>query len=94
MTEFSPKDFSKDALRQTTKANFITSEKIWERGMSMRRDLVSWLAEYGKILNFTLLKPLLDEHETLSRREGFDIEISEDSGGGMRTQSSEKFCRR
>lgn len=81
MTEFSPKDFSKDALRQTTKANFITSEKIWERGMSMRRDLVSWLAEYGKILNFTLLKPLLDENETSSRREGFDIELNEDSGG-------------
>ena len=53
--EFTPAEFPKDSLRQTTKSNFITSEKIWERGMSMRRDLVNWLADYGKILNFTVL---------------------------------------
>jgi hypothetical protein len=62
MKEFAPKEFPKDLLRQTTKANLITSEKIWERGMAMRRDMVNWIADYGKILNFTVLKPMVDEN--------------------------------
>ena len=86
MTEFAPREFPKDSLKQTTKTNFITSEKIWERGMSMRRDLVNWLADYGKMLSFTTLKPLQDEKDVISDKEAFGIELNEDSGGNADTE--------
>ena len=84
--EFTPAEFPKDSLRQTTKSNFITSEKIWERGMSMRRDLVNWLADYGKILNFTVLKPVVDENDPEAKKDQFDLELKEDSGGNADTE--------
>ena len=31
--------------------------------MAARRDLVSWIAEYGKILYFTVIKPLVHADE-------------------------------
>ena len=48
--------------------------------MSARRELVSWIAEYGNILNFTALKPLVEPNETLDKSK-FDLELNEDSGG-------------
>jgi hypothetical protein len=48
--------------------------------MAARRELVTWIADYGKILNFTLLKPFVEENEKVDR-EHFDIELNEDSGG-------------
>jgi hypothetical protein len=40
--------------------------------MAARRELVSWFAEYGSILNFTVLKPMKSK---------FDLELKEDLGG-------------
>lgn len=82
MSEFTGGSFTSEALRQSTKANVLSSEKIWERGMLMRRELVSWLADYGKILNFTTLRPLVDEEGGADiGRENFLLELNEDSGG-------------
>lgn len=82
MTEFYGGSFTSEALRQSTKANVLSSDKIWERGMLMRRELVNWLADYGKILNFTTLKPLVDaEDASDAAREFFLLELNEDSGG-------------
>ena len=86
MREFPTSEYSKESLRQTTKTNVITSDKIWERGMSMRRDLVSWLADYGKILNFTVLKPVVDENVPEVNKDQFDLELQEDSGGNADTE--------
>jgi hypothetical protein len=86
MREFVPKEFPKDLIRQTTKANMITSEKIWERGMAMRRDMVNWIADYGKILNFTVLKPMVDENNPEPSKDQFDLELNEDSGGNADTE--------
>ena len=80
ISEFSKGEFLPDAIRATTKTSFLTSEKIWEKGMAARRDLVSWLADYGKILNFTVLKPLVEIGEKPDKSK-FDVEINEDSGG-------------
>ena len=46
ISEFSKGEFLPDAIRATTKTSFLTSEKIWEKGMAARRELVSWLADY------------------------------------------------
>ena len=54
--------------------------------MSMRRDLVNWLADYGKILSFTTLKPLQDEKDVISDKEALSIELNEDSGGNADTE--------
>ena len=80
ISEFSKGEFLPDAIRATTKTSFLTSEKIWEKGMAARRELVSWLADYGKILNFTVLKPLVEIGERPDKLK-FDVEINEDSGG-------------
>ena len=80
ISEFSKNEFVPDAVRATTKTSFLTSEKIWEKGMAARRELVSWIAEYGKILNFTVLKPLVESGEKPDKSQ-FDLEINEDSGG-------------
>ena len=58
----------------------VTGEKIWEKGMAARRELVTWIAEYGKILNFTVLKPLTDIDEKVDKTL-FGLELNEDSGG-------------
>lgn len=87
MKEFTPMECPRDQIRQATKNSPLTSEKIWERGMTMRRDLVNWLSEYGKILNFTLIKPIVDENDdTEANKESFDIELNEDSGGSADTE--------
>jgi hypothetical protein len=87
MKEFTPMECPRDQIRQATKNSPLTSEKIWERGMTMRRDLVNWLSEYGKILNFTLIKPIVDENDdTEANKESFDIEHNEDSGGSADTE--------
>lgn len=80
ISEFAKGEFSPDAIRASTKNNFLTSEKIWEKGMAARRELVSWLAEYGKILNFTVMRPLVDTDERVDKTK-FDLELNEDSGG-------------
>ena len=80
ITEYSKGEFSPDAIRASTKTSFLTSDKIWEKGMSARRELVSWIAEYGNILNFTALKPLVEPNETVDKSK-FDLELNEDSGG-------------
>ena len=54
--------------------------------MSMRRDLVNWLADYGKILNFTVLKPVVDENDPEAKKDQFDLELKEDSGGNADTE--------
>ena len=87
MKEFTPMECPRDQICQATKNSPLTSEKIWERGMTMRRDLVNWLSEYGKILNFTLLKPVVDQNDdTEVSKEQFDIELNEDSGGNADTE--------
>ena len=78
--EFTKGEFAPDAIRATTKNNFVTGEKIWEKGMAARRDLVTWIAEYGKILNFTVLKPLTNADEKVDKTL-FGLELNEDSGG-------------
>lgn len=80
ITEFKKGEFTLDSIRATTKNNFVTGEKIWEKGMASRRELVSWRADYGKILNFTVLKPLTDSDEKADKAL-FDLELNEDSGG-------------
>ena len=80
IVEFTKGEFSPDAIRSTTKSNNVTGEKIWEKGMAARRELVTWIAEYGKILNFTVLKPLTDIDEKVDKTL-FGLELNEDSGG-------------
>ena len=80
ISEFSKNEFVPDAVRATTKTSFLTSEKIWEKGMAARRELVAWLADYGKILSFTVLKPLVESGDKPDKSQ-FDLEINEDSGG-------------
>ena len=80
INEFTKGEFTPDAMRATTKNNFLTSEKIWEKGMAARRDMVAWIADYGRILNFTVLKPLLATDEKVDKKK-FDLELNEDSGG-------------
>lgn len=80
IVEFTKGEFPPDAIRATTKNNFVTGEKIWEKGMAARRELVTWIAEYGKVLNFTVLKPLTDIDEKVDKTL-FDLELNEDSGG-------------
>ena len=80
IAEYAKNEFSPEAIRATTKTSFLTSEKIWEKGMSARRELVSWIAEYGSILNFTVLKPLVSPNEVIDKSK-FDLELNEDSGG-------------
>lgn len=80
ISEYAKGEFSPDAIRATTKTSFLTSEKIWEKGMAARRELVSWLAEYGSILNFTVLKPMVEPNEVVDKSK-FDLELNEDSGG-------------
>ena len=48
--------------------------------MAARRDLVTWIAEYGKILNFTVLKPLTNADEEVDKTL-FALELNEESGG-------------
>jgi hypothetical protein len=50
ISEYAKGEFSPDAIRATTKNKFLHSKKIWEKGMAARRELISWLAEYGSIL--------------------------------------------
>lgn len=52
----------------------------------MRRDLVSWLADYGEILNFTVLKPVVDENEPEGNKYQFDLALQEDSGGNAENE--------
>jgi hypothetical protein len=59
MSEYVKNEFSSDIVRAATKTSNLTSEKIWEKGMAARRDLVNWIVDYGKILNFSALKPLV-----------------------------------
>jgi hypothetical protein len=80
ISEYAKGEFSPDAIRATTKTSFLMSEKIWEKGMAARRELVSWLAEYGSILNFTVLKPMVEPSEVVDKSK-FDLELNEDSGG-------------
>ena len=61
--EFASDQFTMIQVQAATKSSNLTSEKIWEKGMAARRDLVSWIAEYGKILNFTVIKPLVRADE-------------------------------
>ena len=67
IVEFTKGEFTPDAIRATTKNNFVTGEKVWEKGMAARRELVTWIAEYGKVLNFTVLKPLTDIDEKVDK---------------------------
>ena len=62
MAEYPKGELSADAVRTTTKNHFLTSPKIWVKGMAVSRDLVKWIADYGKILNFTVLKPIVGEN--------------------------------
>jgi hypothetical protein len=80
IAEYAKGEFGPDAIRATTKNSFLNSEKIWEKGMAARRELVSWLAEYGNILNFTVLKPMVEPNEIVDKSK-FDLELNEDSGG-------------
>ena len=80
ISEFAKGVFTTDAIRATTKNNFLTSEKIWEKGIAARRDMVSRIADYGRILNFTVLKPLLETNEKGDKKT-FGLELNEDSGG-------------
>ena len=80
ISEYAKGEFSPDAIRATTKTSFLTSEKIWDKGMAARRELVSWLAEYGGILNFTELKPMMEPNEVVDKSK-FDLELNEDYGG-------------
>ena len=48
--------------------------------MAARRDLVTWIVEYGKILNFTALKPLTNADEKADKTL-FGLELNEDSAG-------------
>lgn len=57
--EYAKHEFTAEVIRAVSKSSNLTSEKIWEKGMAARRDLVNWIAEYGKILNFSVLKPLV-----------------------------------
>jgi hypothetical protein len=54
--------------------------------MAMRRDMVNWIADYGKILNFTVLKPMVDENNPEPSKDQFDLELNEDSGGNADTE--------
>jgi hypothetical protein len=74
ISEYAKGEFSPDAIRATTKTSFLT------KGMAARRELVSWLAEYGSILNFTVLKPMVEPSEVVDKSK-FDLELNEDSGG-------------
>jgi hypothetical protein len=80
VTEYVKGEFGPDIIRASTKNSFLTSEKIWEKGMAARRELVTWLAEYGRILNFTVLKPMVETNESVDKSK-FDLELNEDSGG-------------
>ena len=80
IVEFTKGEFAPDAIRATTKNNFVTGDKIWDKGMAARCDLVTWIAEYGKILNFTVLKPLTNADEKVDKT-FFGLELNEDSGG-------------
>ena len=80
ISEYPLGEFTMTQIRAATKNSNLTSEKIWEKGMAARRDLVSWIADYWKILNFTLIKPIVNECE-IANKEHFDLELTEDSGG-------------
>lgn len=67
-------------IRAATTNSNLTSEKIWEKGMAAMRDLVSWIADYGKILNFTMNEPIVNDDKTADKDQ-FDLELTEDSGG-------------
>ena len=75
--EFTKGEFAPDAIRATTKNNFVTGEKIWEKGMAARRDLVTWIAKYGEILNFTVLKPLTNADAKVDKTL-FGLKLNED----------------
>ena len=78
--EYAKGEFGRDNIRASTKNSFLTSEKIWEKGMASRRKLITWLAEYGRILNFTVLRPMVEAKKSVDKSK-FDLELNEDSGG-------------
>jgi hypothetical protein len=78
--EYAKGEFGRDNIRASNKNSFLTSEKIWEKGVASRRKLITWLAEYGRILNFTVLKPMVEATESVDKSK-FDLELNEDSGG-------------
>jgi hypothetical protein len=82
VTEYFANEFTKEELRAATGKTDLNSSKIWEKGMAGRRDLVSWISLYGAVLNFTVIRPLVDENDASgANREHFDLELNEDSGG-------------
>ena len=63
----------------------FNGHSIWEKGMLMRRQLVTWVIRYGKVLRWTSLKPLVNSGE-IQDKSKFDIELVEDSGGSEDTE--------
>jgi hypothetical protein len=58
---------------------------IWEKGMLMRRLVVTWTVRYGKVHRWNVLKPVMKQGEVVDKAK-FDIELVEDSGGGEDTE--------
>ena len=63
----------------------FTGHSIWEKGMLMRRLVVTWIVRYGKVRRWNVLKPVMKQGEVVDMAK-FDIELVEDPGGSEDTE--------
>ena len=72
-------EFTVVELRSHLKGS-LTAHNLWEKGMEARRKMADWISNYGKILKFATLKPLVDA-ESVADPMDFDVELDVPSGG-------------
>lgn len=82
-TENTKGKFAESVFNKCGKA--FTGHSIWEKGMLMRRLVVTWIVRYGKVLRWNVLKPVMKQGEVVDKAK-FDIELVEDSGGSEDTE--------
>ena len=49
--------FCLDSLRKAAGENKMTATQVWGKGMEVRRLWSIWVAEFGKIIKYSVLKP-------------------------------------
>lgn len=72
-------EFTVVELRSHLKAS-LTAHNLWEKGMEARRKMADWISNYGRILKFSTLKPLV-EVDSVADPADFDVELDVPSGG-------------
>ena len=80
-TQYAKGQYTSEEMRSGTSSKPLTAHNIWEKGMTFRRELTTFIAKYGKMLKFTKIKPVVGAGETANTSD-FDLIFEVPSGGG------------